>query len=407
SQYLFSLDNGFPSVNATPPVLDPTLLNNQGINVFSRESGKLPRIYNWNFTVQREITPNLTIEGAYVGNHGTRLIAGFLKQLNQNDYSVLSMGDKLLQQIDSEAEAQALGVPYPYPGFTGTVAQALRPYPQYHDISDPQATVGESDYNALQVKAMQRTTHGLDFLISYTLSKNITTVDDAFGWGGFGVLGAVNAKNLSLERGLAVDTTFTNSRGDRTHNLVLSFGYELPFAKHAQRRVAKEVVGGWRVNGIFQYASGAALPLSPYYPNNLANVIFNNEGRYDRVPDIAIRNNVSNASPGVSFMFNPDAFRDPQPFTLGNAARTYGDLRGFPFFNEDLSITKQFQVRESKRLELRMDAFNLLNRSVFNDPSTAFYDTPRIQSGRAIGYGTFFGRKNFSRQLQLSLKFVF
>ena len=106
-------------------------------------------------------------------------------------------------------------------------------------------------------------------------------------------------------------------------------------------------------------------------------------------------------------MFNPDAFRDPQPFTLGNAARTYGDLRGFPFLNEDLSITKQFQVRESKRLELRMDAFNLLNRSVFNDPSTAFYDTPRIQSGRAIGYGTFFGRKNFSRQLQLSLKFVF
>jgi hypothetical protein len=255
---------------------------------------------------------------------------------------------------------------------------------------------------------MQRTTHGLDFLISYTLSKNITTVDDAFGWGGFGVLGAVNAKNLSLERGLAVDTTFTNSRGDRTHNLVLSFGYELPFAKHVQKRVAKEVVGGWRVNGIFQYASGAALPLSPYnYPNNLANVIFNNEGRVDRVPGAAIRNNVSNPWPGVSYMFNVDAFRDPQPFTLGNAARTYGDLRSFPFFNEDLSITKQFQVRERRRLELRMDAFNLLNRSVFNDPDTYVPDTPRIQNGRAVGFGSFFGRKNFSRQLQLSLKFVF
>jgi hypothetical protein len=347
------------------------------------------------------------VEAAYVGNRGTRLIAGFLKQLNQNDFSVLSMGDRLLQQITSEADAVALGVPYPYPGFSGTAAQALRPYPQYRDISDPQATVGESNYNALQVKAVQRSTHGLDFLVSYTLSKNITTVDDAFGWGGFGILGAVNAKNLSLERGLAVDTTFTNSRGDRTHNLVLSFGYELPFEKHVQQTLLKKVVGGWRVNGIFQYSSGAALPLSPFYPNNLANVIFNNEGRYDRVPGVAIRNNVSDPWPGVSFMFNPEAFSDPRPFTLGDAARTYGDLRGFPYANEDLSITKQIQVGEGKRFEFRMDAFNLLNRSVFNDPSTAVYDTPRIQGGRAIGYGSFFGRKNTSREMQVSLKFVF
>jgi hypothetical protein len=210
-----------------------------------------------------------------------------------------------------------------------------------------------------------------------------------------------------LERGLAVDTTFTNSRGDRTHNMVLSFGYELPFGNHVQQAVAKKLVGGWRVNGIFQYASGAALPLSPYYPNNLANVIFNNEGRYDRVPGVPIRNEVSDPWPGVSFMFNPDAFQDPKPFTLGNAARTYGELRGFPFFNEDLSVSKQIQVSESKRFELRLDAFNLLNRSVFNDPSTNVYDTPRFQEGRAVGFGSFYGRKNFSRQLQVSLKFVF
>src|SRR5262249_28585436 len=104
TQYLFPFDNCFPPLKLIPPFLDPTLLNNQDINVFSQESGKLPRIYNWNFTVQREITPNLTIEAAYVGNHGTRLIAGFLRQLNQNDYSVLSMGDKLLQQINSEGD---------------------------------------------------------------------------------------------------------------------------------------------------------------------------------------------------------------------------------------------------------------------------------------------------------------
>ena len=80
---------------------------------------------------------------------------------------------------------------------------------------------------------------------------------------------------------------------------------------------------------------------------------------------------------------------------------------GFPYFNEDLSLAKVVQIGESKRVEFRMDAFNLLNRSTFNDPSTAVYDTPRIQSGQAIGYGTFWGRKNIERQMQLSLKFVF
>ncbi len=407
TQFLFSLDNGFPAVSAQPPVFDPTLLNNQGINVFSRESGQLPRIYNWNFTVQREITPNFIVEVAYVGNHGTRLIAGFLKELNQNDYSVLSMGSKLLQQINSAADAAALGVQYPYPGFTGTVAQALRPFPQYRDISDPQATVGESDYNALQVKAQKRMSRGLDFLVTYTLSKNITTVDDAFGWGGFGIIGAVNAKKLSLERGLAVDATFTNFRGDRTHNFLASFAYDLPFGNHVQERVLKSVVGGWRVSGVVQYISGDALPLSPYFPNNLANVIFNNEGRYDRVSGVPIRNNVSNPLPGVSFMFNPAAFLDPAPFTLGNAARTYGALRGFPDYDEDLSITKRFRVSESKQFEFRADIFNLFNRSVFNDPSTAVYDTPRIQGGRAVGYGTFFGVRNLERQMQMSLRFIF
>lgn len=407
TQSLFSLDDGFPPVNAVPPVLDPTLLNNQGIQAFTPESGQLPRIYNWNFAVQYEVTSNLMVEAAYVGNRGTRLISGFSKQLNQNDLSVLSRGDTLLEQINNEADATRLGVPYPYAGFTGTVAQALRPYPQYGDIVDPQATVGESNYNALQMKVRQRVSHGLDFLVAYTLSKNITTVDDAFGWGGFGLMGSVDAKNLSLERGLAVDTTFTNSRGDRTHNLVLAYSYELPFGKSVQNRALRKLADGWRVSGIFQYASGAALPLSPYWPNNLRNATFNTEGRYDRVAGVPIRSNVSDPWPGASFMFNPGAFQDPAAYALGNAARTYGELRGFPYFNEDLSLAKVVMIGETKRVEFRMDAFNLLNRSTFNDPSTAVYDTPRIQGDRAIGYGTFWGRKNIERQMQISLKFVF
>jgi len=72
-----------------------------------------------------------------------------------------------------------------------------------------------------------------------------------------------------------------------------------------------------------------------------------------------------------------------------------------------VSLTKMIRLSETKRIELRADAFNLLNRSIFNNPSTAVYDTPRIQNGRAIGYGTFWGRQNVERQMQMSLRFVF
>lgn len=399
TQAQFDLDAGFPAVNAVPPVLDPTLLNNQGITVFRRESGRLPRIHSWNITVQRQLTQNLSVEAAYVGNRGTRLITGNFVNLNQNDFSVLSMGDKLLQQINSAEDAATLGVPYPYPGFQGTVAQALRPFPQYQGIGDPQATVGESNYNSLQVKVQQRFSRGLDFLVAYTLSKNITTVDDAFGWGG---AGSTDTTKLSLERGLA---TAGNSPGDRTHNFVAAFGYELPFARNASNRAVRLLAGGWKVSGIVNYASGGALGLG--YPNNLSNVIFNNGGRYDVVPGVSRTNDVSNLWPGTGWLFNANAFQAPAAYAVGNAARTYGDIRGFPFKNEDIAFAKQFIISEKKRLEIRADALNLLNRSIWNNPDTSITSPQRIQSGRAVGFGSFWGRSNVERQMQLQARFTF
>lgn len=399
TQAQFFLDNGFPPVTAVPPVYDPTLLNNQGIAVYRRESGRLPRIYNWNFTIQRQITNNLTIEAAYVGNRGTRLITSNFVNLNQNDFSVLSMGDKLLQPINSAADAAAAGVPYPYDGFQGTVAQALRPYPQFRGIGDPQATVGESNYNSLQVKATQRLSKGMDFLVAYTLSKSVTTVDDAFGWGG---AGSTDAKKLSLERSLAPNS---NNPGDRTHNLVAAFGYELPFGGMVRSAVARQAIGGWKLAGILNYSSGSALGLG--YPNNLGDVIFNNGGRYDVVPGQSRRNSVTGVWPGSVWMFNINAFQAPSAYTVGNAARTYSDIRGFPYLNEDFALSKQFRIRESKSLELRMDALNALNRSIWNNPDTSVTNAQRIQGGRAIGFGSFWGRANVERQMQAQLRFTF
>ncbi len=397
TQAQFNLDDGFPPVTVKPPQFDPTLLNNQGISAFRRESGKLPRILTWSFTVQREINPNLTIEAGYVGNQGSRLLSANFVNLNQNDFSVLALGDKLQMKINNEADAQALGVPYPYPGFSGTVAQALRPFPQYQGIGDPQATVGESTYNSLQVQARQRLSKGLTFLVAYTLSKNITTVDDSFGWGS---AGSLDQNKLSLSRGLASGYT-----PDRLHHLAASFGYDIPIGGLSKNAVAKHAIGGWNLAGIVEYSSGSALGMG--YPNSLGNAIFNNGGRWDVVAGVPRTMTMDHVWPGAGWAFNPEAFTAPDSLRLGNAARTYEDIRGFPYYNEDIALSKRFRFTEAKSLELRVDAFNVLNRSWWNSPSTDVTSAQRTQGGRAIGYGSFWGRGNVERQMQAQIRFRF
>ena len=143
------------------------------------------------------------------------------------------------------------------------------------------------------------------------------------------------------------------------------------------------------------------------YPNNLGNVIFNNGGRYDIVQGQSHENHVDNTWPGAAWMFNAGAFQAPAAYTLGNAARTYGDIRGFPYLNEDLALSKQIHFTERKHLELRVDVLNALNRSVWNNPDTSVTDPQIIQGGRAIGFGSFWGRSNVERQLQLQARFTF
>jgi len=106
-------------------------------------------------------------------------------------------------------------------------------------------------------------------------------------------------------------------------------------------------------------------------------------------------------------MFNAGAFQAPAAYAVGNAARTYGDIRGFPYLNEDLALSKQIHFTERKQLELRVDALNALNRSIWNNPDTSVTDPQIIQGGRAIGFGSFWGRFNVERQLQLQGRFTF
>ena len=108
------------------------------------------------------------VEANYVGNKGTRLGTN-LMNINELDPKYLALGSLLSRPVTS-AEAQAAGIGAPYAGFTKSVGQALRPYPQYLAINQRSNPNGNSTYHALQMKAEKRMSMGLTWL-AYTWSK--------------------------------------------------------------------------------------------------------------------------------------------------------------------------------------------------------------------------------------------
>src|SRR5262249_36186181 len=139
-------DRGYPAYTKTLPDRDPALINGGGVSYLGANTIRQPYVQNWNFGIQYELPWNTAFEANYIANKGTRLVNDFFKgYLNQLDPRYLSLGDALLDDISAHPE-----IPKPYPSFAGTVAQALRPYPQYYSVGDKRFNNGNSNYNSLQ-----------------------------------------------------------------------------------------------------------------------------------------------------------------------------------------------------------------------------------------------------------------
>jgi Carboxypeptidase regulatory-like domain/TonB dependent receptor len=144
-----------------------------------RNAGRPPRINQWSAGIQRQITTNLMIEAAYVGNRGVWMNAPNMMDLNGiTPQRLAAYGLNLANAADrtvltsrlSSAAAIARGFTAPYAGFpmNQTVAQSLRPYPQFGNISIQQAPLGNSWYDSLQAKVTKRFSHGLNVQSAFT-----------------------------------------------------------------------------------------------------------------------------------------------------------------------------------------------------------------------------------------------
>ena len=391
----FSLDNGWPAYPYPIPDLRPDIQVGGIADYYNPGGAKQPQMQTWTLDLQRELPHNILVDAAYIGNHGVHISAD-LENLDKVPSTWLSLGNDLNQDIGCLTSggcpnAAAAGVKVPYPGFTGTVAQALRPYPQYTSINDPVQPTGSSWYNALQLKVQKRFSERLSFLVAYTFSKTETM---GTGGSGYSVFNStpLDTANRRLEK--------TLGSYNYPNDLVASWVYQLPFGEHYSSRVVKGVIGGWEVSGVFKGISGGVIGIGggPTIP------LFGGGNRPSRVPGVSERlSSGGSFDPGVDRYLNAAAFTNPAAYTFGNVSPTESGIRGFATWNTDLSLSKRTglpkKLGEAANVEFRVEGFNLFNQVQFANPDSNWNDT--------AGFGLVSGQGNAARVLQFGLKLNF
>jgi len=388
----FQIDNGFPHIQPpSGPFIPEGQNGNGGVLLVPRNSGRPADIQSWNLDVQRQITKNLQASVAYVGSKGTHLPA--LNVIpNQINPTLLPFFSQFGSELGTNSSclagapppapqcpnAIAAGVQLPYANFTGPLNQIFRPFPQYGDFNQednsftPDRT-GNSTYHAMQAQVNQRFAQGLSFLVSYTVSKNITDADSS-GPGVAGFMGAnawigQNSYDRRAEKSL--------SELDTPQSLVASFFYELPVGRGKpvlnNAGWANRIVGGWSVSGILSYQSG--LPTAVYAPCTgtagdvlFAGCHFTGSARVDVIPGVK-QTNRGDLNPFTTPFFNASAFATPAPLTFGDEPRTLASARTFGGRNENFTIGKKTNIiGERGVIDFRAEFFNIFNRHILQQP---------------------------------------
>ncbi len=376
------LDQAFPTF-APPPDLNPAQSNGQVLgNQLGSEyeapfMGRPATVYNWGAEMQREVATDLIFTIGYIGTSGSYLHSNLL-QVNDLNPKNFGYGAALGNDYKSTP-----GIAAPYVGFTGTLAQALRPFPQYLDIYSDGGTenLGHSTYNALTGKLERRFHNGLNLLASYTWSKTLTDADSvlpAFSAFNGGPGSVQNPYNLKSEKALSFQ--------DVPQNFVVSYLYELPVGKGKRylnhNPVVNAVVGGFQVGGIDRYLSGTPTAFSCTQTSIGASLACL---RYDIGPNFVNHNpSATSGDPTSRQVFNPASFTNPSTSSalqLGTSPRVNGGYRTPLYKNEDFSITKQLaNFGEFGNLQLHVDIFNAFNRVHFSAPNTNPADLPTATS---------------------------
>ena len=408
------LQDGFPIEQfSLPPDIRSDYKNGQGIYYRNIDGNKRPYTHQWNVTVDRELGRQFALSVAYVGSAGRRLPSS-IDPINAIDPSFLSLGDRL-NDVFEPGMTSLNGVPLPYPGWVEqmtscdpSVAQALRPYPQYCDSLQGQNEAhGKSLYNSMQLKLEKRFSKGLYALVSYTLSHlmesgSSNTQRDANTWSG--ITGVISP----FEK----DRNYVISQSDTPHVLSAAFVYELPFGngkRYASNStgLVNGLVSGWQVSTIYKYQSAPPM----YFRSGFCNVpgAFR-AGCIPAVvnPDAVFAQDKGSFDPGKGPLFNKDAFEPVSAFNYyyGRGNRVEEDIRGFSYKNQDLTFMKNTRMPGNTNLQLRLEVFNMWNWHSFQ--SDGEWGNQAFNNDiSSPDFGQWNGSVTAPRQIQLGIRFEF
>jgi hypothetical protein len=327
-----------------PAVLGPVQIQQAGIDRH-QETG---RSTQWTIGVQREIGGDWVVEAAYVGSHAVNLE----------------------QNVQPNNAQPGQGTVDPRRPYAGLVFAPNTTFPGYVTVQGSSVPVGQinyfphsarADYNALELRVERRFAAGLSMLSAYTLSDartNAPQFRNAGGVNGSENSPPQNSYDLEAEWGPA----YYNAR----HRWVTNLIWTPPFGagkRYANQGIPAAIFGAWQLAGIWTMQSG--FPFTVNLQGDTAGVGGGSGGIFVRpnvVPGVDPYLPSSDWARGL--YLNPAAFSLPPAGTFGNASRN--SLVGPGYTDLDLAIARIVPLPRSRQLELRVEAFNLLNRTNYN-----------------------------------------
>jgi hypothetical protein len=331
-------------------------------------AGYPSKSYQWSVGVQREIIRNLAVNASYVGNRGVWLPSTGAVNYNANTPQAL-LADGL--DITTASARAILAAPIgsaaagpffdklPYAGFplTATVAQALRPFPQFNTAPTALwAPLGDNWYESLQLRVIKRLSHGLDLSYNFTWSKSLTDGIEAVQNDPF---------NRKQDKYLSVY--------DRPLVSNINVTYTVPVPQWAPGKILKYVLSGWQTGGLFTYASGTPIAVPGASANLLSTETFETASYLNRVPGqpLFLQNlNCHCFDPTKTLVLNPAAWALPAPGTWGTSPAYYNDYRAQRHPTENFNVGRTFKIREQMSFSVRAEFTNIFNRTVLPAPSS-------------------------------------
>jgi hypothetical protein len=352
-------------------------------------NAQTPTVQEWRLTVEQQLSRDTVLRVSYVGSHGY--------------YGMVSVDpNDIPAQVCQSATCTAGGTTTggtPATS-TSTVVQGqqyipigTRPNP-YLGAGFFWYTEGNSSYNALQIDASKRLSHGVTFRANYTFSKNLDMNSAPTG------AQASNQAQMILDRN-DLSRDWGPSALNVENQMSLSTSYDLPFG-HSKpwlsnlHGAAEKLVSGWQINQITTLLSGF-----PFTPLIGANRSGDGDTRNPDRPSL----NPNFTGPVIigspNEWYNPNAFILPAVGTYGNVAR--GVYTGPGLADLDFSVTKNTVIRESLRLQFRAEFFNILNHPNFAAPNTTVFSGTSYNASAGLITST----ATTSRQIQFGLKLMF